>query len=285
MGKNFHTVIVVPHARARLRKWRVSNTQITVVLSLLLVLTLAAAFFTWGFFTQTVDSAEIERLRGENSQLRSINTAFEADVRQLQDKLADYEDRTVDLAIVAGLDPAAEGGEAGIGGGDETAGLTGLAERTARLDGALDRVEAKLDEQMRWVSSTPAITPAKGILTSNFGVRRDPITHGRAFHAGLDIARGAGRAGPRHRRRCGHARRPQRRPRQGVYVSHGYGISTRYGHMSKLAVKAGERVHRGDVVGYVGSTGRSTGYHLHYEVHVDGKPVDPTAYLLDQTLQ
>jgi len=287
MGKNFHTVIVVPNARARLRKWRVSNAQITAVLSLLVILSLAAAFFTWGYFTQTVDGTEIERLRQENQELRSVNTSFESDVRQLQEKLADYEDRTLELAIVAGLDPEADGGEAGVGGGtsDEPAALDRLAVRAERLDGTLDQVESQLKEQMRWISATPAITPAKGILTSGFGVRRDPITHGRAFHAGLDIAAAPG--APVHATADGVVTRAGRNGGLGkaVYLSHGYGVSTRYGHMSKLAVKAGQRVQRGDVIGYVGSTGRSTGYHLHYEVHLDGKAVNPAAYLLDQTLQ
>ena len=66
-----------------------------------------------------------------------------------------------------------------------------------------------------------------------------------------------------------------------VYVSHGNGIATRYGHLSKYSVTAGQRVRRGDVIGLVGNTGRATGYHLHYEVHVDGKAVDPIAYILD----
>ena len=284
MGTNFHTIIVVPHARARLRKWRVSNRQIRVALSLALLLTLAAGFFTWGFFTQTVDSAEIQRLRNENEQLRQVNTSFEASVRSLQDKLADYEDRTLELAIVAGLDPSAEGSEAGIGGAEipGSGELDTLTYRAERLDGTLDRVESQLHEQLRLISSTPAITPAKGILTSNFGSRRDPITRGRAFHAGLDIAAAPG--APVRATADGVVTRAGRNGGLGksVFLSHGYGLSTRYGHLSAFDVKAGQRVKRGDVIGRVGNTGRSTGYHLHYEVHLDGKAVNPVAYLLDQ---
>ena len=182
MGKKIHTIILVPHARARLRKWRVSDRQITITVALLVTLTLAAAFFTWGYFSQTVDSAEIERLRNENEQLRSVNSSFETSVRDLQDKLAAYEDRTLELAIVAGLDPTAAGGEAGLGGGEtEPPSLDEIADRTERLDGTLDDVEAELQERLRWISSTPAITPAKGILTSGFGNRRDPFHRGRAI--------------------------------------------------------------------------------------------------------
>ncbi|HEX2252454.1 MAG TPA: M23 family metallopeptidase [Thermoanaerobaculia bacterium] len=284
MGKTVHTIILVPHARARLRKWRVSNTQIAVALGLFAILTLSAATVTFLYFRQSVDSAEIARLRGENRELRQVNTSFEGSLRQLQDRLATYEDRTMDLAIVAGLDPAAAGAEAGIGGGAalEGADLETLEQRAARLDGALDRVAAELDEQMRWISSTPAITPAKGILTSGFGIRRDPITRGRALHQGLDIAAVPG--APVRASAAGVVTLAGRNGGLGksVTLAHGYGLSTRYGHMSDLAVRAGQRVERGDVIGYVGNTGRSTGYHLHYEVHRNGKPVDPMAYILDR---
>lgn len=290
MDKSFHTIILVPHARARLRKWRVSNRQIVFLGSLLVVVTLAAAFFTWGFFTRTVDSAEIDRLRGENEELRQVNLTFEQSVLKLQQQLADYEDRTMELAIVAGLDPTAQGeagagAEAGIGGEDlaATEDLGSLEMRASRLDGVLDEVETHLQEQLRWISSTPAITPAPGILTSGFGMRQDPLTRNRTFHAGLDIAASPG--APVRATADGVVTRAGRNGGLGkaVFISHGFGLSTRYGHLSKLAVEPGIRVARGDVVGYVGNTGRSTGYHLHYEVHLDGKPVNPVGYLMDRT--
>lgn len=284
MGKTVHTVILVPHARARLRKWRVSNLQIGLVVGFLVVATLAAGFFTWGYFTRSVDRTELQRLRAENESLRDVNLEFESSVRQLQDKLADFEDRTLDLAIVAGLDPASEGGEVGIGGESTVTGidLDALDQRTSRLDGTLDRVETELEEQLRWISAAPAITPAKGILTSGFGNRRDPITRGRAFHSGLDIAAAPG--APVRATADAVVARAGRNGGLGksVYLSHGYGLSTRYGHLSKIVVEPGQQVERGDVIGYVGNTGRSTGYHLHYEVHLDGKAVNPAAYLLDQ---
>ena len=66
-----------------------------------------------------------------------------------------------------------------------------------------------------------------------------------------------------------------------IYLAHGYGVTTRYGHMSKVEVRPGQRVKRGDIIGRVGNTGRSTGYHLHYEVRQDGQPVNPLVYILD----
>lgn len=282
MPIKYHTVILVPHARARLRKWRVSNLQIAAALSGIALLTLASVFILISFFTGTVDSAQVERLRRENQDLRQANSTFEESIADLQGKLASYEDRTRRLAIVAGLD-GVETGEAGIGGesGDGGADLDFLAYRANRLSGKLDRVEAKLEERLRWISSVPSVAPVRGILTSGYGTRRDPITGGRAFHPAVDIAAAPGREvqAPAD----GIVTRAGRIGGLGnaVYLSHGFGITTRFGHLARLSVEPGQRVKRGDPLGVVGSTGRATGYHLHYEVHVDGKPINPLAYILD----
>lgn len=284
MAIKYHTVILVPHARAKLRKWRVSNLQIGVALAAAFGLTVTAAFVLFSFFAGGVDSVQVERLRSQNEGLREANLAFEQSIADLQSKLGDYESRTRQLAIVAGLD-GADGGEAGIGGAflDASDGtdIGFLEYRADRLDGRLDKVEAKLEERMRWISSVPSITPVRGILTSGFGTRRDPISGRRTQHPAIDIAAPPGREVVASA--DGIVTRAGRIGGLGnaVYLSHGFGLTTRYGHMSRLEVRPGERVERGQVIGYVGSTGRSTGYHLHYEVHVDGEPIDPLAYILD----
>ncbi|HLE85452.1 MAG TPA: peptidoglycan DD-metalloendopeptidase family protein [Thermoanaerobaculia bacterium] len=281
MAIRYHTVILVPHARAKLRKWRISNLQLALALGGLALLTTTSALILFAFFTGGVDSAQVERLRRQNEELRQANAAFEQSVTDLQGKLGDYESRTRKLAIVAGLD-SFEGGEAGIGGeAAEAADLDLLDYRANRLSGRLDRVEAKLEERLRWISSVPSVAPVRGILTSGFGGRRDPVNGRRSFHPAVDIAAPPGR----------EVRAPAdglvtRAGRIGglgnaVYLSHGFGIGTRFGHMARLTVKPGDRVEQGDVLGYVGSTGRATGYHLHYEVHVDGEAIDPLAYILD----
>lgn len=285
MAKPHHTVIFVPHARARLRKWRVTNLQIGLAAALLLVLTAASAAVTWAYFHSHVSPTELARLEAENRALRQVNGAFEQDLQEIQQQLADYEDRTRQLAIVAGLDGVDNGSEAGIGGSaplDESAGGFGeLAKRAEAIAGELDRVDAKLEQRLRWISATPAIAPVQGILTSGFGYRSDPLTHGRGDHQGVDIAAAAGQ--------------PVRASADGivlcagalgglgnaVYLAHGFGLSTRYGHLARVDVRPGQRVQRGDVLGLVGSTGRSTGSHLHYEVRIDGSAVNPIAYILD----
>ncbi len=121
----------------------------------------------------------------------------------------------------------------------------------------------------------------KGILGHGFGWRRDPFTGQREFHKGIDISAPTGRKvlAPadgivvKVSRVRGYGRV--------LYLSHGNGIMTHYGHLSEFNVKLGQKVSRGGVIGFVGSTGRSTGPHLHYEVVVHNRKVDPMKYILE----
>lgn len=291
MASEHHTIILVPHARARLRKWRVSTLQIKIAVAAVVLFTATAGFLTWTYFTTTVDRSQISALEDENQTLREINRSFEQSIRKLEGQLASYEDRTRQLAIVAGLEELAADGEdeAGVGGDplhlDPTTGrydLSALVDRAGTLSGRLEEVHDLLEERRLKISSTPAVSPVKGILTSGFGYRRDPVHGGRAFHQGLDIA--ASRGFPVRATADGMVTRAGRIGGLGkaIYVAHGFGVGTRYGHLSKIAVEPGQEIRRGDVIGEVGNTGRSTGYHLHYEVHVDGKAVNPLAYILDR---
>jgi murein DD-endopeptidase MepM/ murein hydrolase activator NlpD len=130
----------------------------------------------------------------------------------------------------------------------------------------------------------PTVTPTGGLFTSGFGTRRDPVNGRAAFHEGLDIAAPPGRAVHVTADGLVVLAGPHGDLGNAVIVSHGFGLATRYGHLSSTAVQPGQRVHRGDVVGYVGNTGHSTGYHLHYEVVKDGEPVNPLGYILDRNI-
>lgn len=280
-----HTLIFVPHARAKFRKWRFTSTQAAVALATALVLTVASLVGSVFYLTRDFDPDELARIEAENAALREMNQSFENSLVELEGQLGDYEDRIHKLAIVAGLTDLAPSGEAGIGGedpGDSPEDVAALSTQLEQLGAGMDRLQRKLDERRLMISATPAISPVAGILTSGFGYRRDPFTGSRAFHNGLDFVAPPGK--DVHVTGDGVVTRAGRERGLGnaVYVSHGFGITTRYGHLSKTAVEVGQRVRRGDVVGHVGSTGRSTGYHLHYEVRVDGQPVNPLGYILDQ---
>lgn len=136
------------------------------------------------------------------------------------------------------------------------------------------------ERQNRGLMAIPSARPVAGFrLTSSFGVRSDPFRGSRRMHNGLDMAGPIGT--PIHATADGIVTRAQWFGGYGRYVeiNHGGGIQTRYGHMSEILVEPGARVTRGQLIGRMGSTGRSTGSHLHYEVRVDGRPLNPMPFL------
>lgn len=134
--------------------------------------------------------------------------------------------------------------------------------------------------------SIPSRMPLEGSrLTSDYGMRTHPVLGGRRNHKGVDLAAPTGT--PVYATADGIVGRAEWFSSYGLYVEIGHGadLETRYAHMSKLAVAAGERVHKGDLIGYVGSTGRSTGPHLHYEVRIAGLAVNPIPYMVESQAQ
>lgn len=166
------------------------------------------------------------------------------------------------------------------------------ASLVVRIDKAVKETQLKeqsvidlwesLSERQSLLNATPNIKPARGWLTSRFGYRVSPFSGKSVLHAGLDIAAAPGS--------------PVYAPADGVIVyasydesygklvtvDHGYGVVTRFAHLSQIYVQAGQKVNKWDVMAAVGNTGRSTGPHLHYEVRINGTPVDPANYILDE---
>ena len=150
-------------------------------------------------------------------------------------------------------------------------------ERVLSLKELVDQLE---DKHQR-LATSPAVWPAQGWLTSRFGTRISPFTGRRQFHAGIDIAGAPGTdvvATARGKVIFAGSKGPLG---QTVILDHGYGVRTHYGHNKDVRVSRGDRVERGSVVASLGSTGRSTGPHLHYTVEVKGKAVNPLDYIFD----
>jgi murein DD-endopeptidase MepM/ murein hydrolase activator NlpD len=175
---------------------------------------------------------------------------------------------------------------AAMGGKKQEEALKEMHQELSELKGAASRQEASLqmlieyfEDKRSLYASTPSVWPVRGWVTSPYGNRTSPFSGIVKFHEGLDIAAQTGT--------------PIMAPADGVVVkagfssgygnmveiSHGYGIKTVYGHSSRLNVKPGQRIRRGEVIAYVGDTGTSTGPHLHYEVRLNGLPVNPVKYM------
>ena len=147
------------------------------------------------------------------------------------------------------------------------------------LDRQLQGIRYSVEQRQALASATPSIWPTRGWLTGTYGYRLDPFTGVRTFHRALDISTTKGR--PVLATAAGRVESANRSGPLGnlVVVRHGFGLKTRYGHLSRFAVRAGDRVTRGDIIGYVGATGRATGSHVHYEIWADDRPLNPRRFL------
>jgi murein DD-endopeptidase MepM/ murein hydrolase activator NlpD len=154
-----------------------------------------------------------------------------------------------------------------------------LSDLLGTMASRLDIMRTGVQQRQALAAATPSIWPVTGWLTSRYGNRRDPFTGGADFHPGLDISAEYGE--PVRATADGTVVVAERNGTYGnlVEIDHGYGIVTRYGHLSRFRAATGQQIHRGDVVGYVGSTGRSTSAHLHYEILLNGKLTDPMKLL------
>lgn len=290
MDKRHSTIIFVPHARAKFRKLKVSHRVLYSIASLLTSSLCLSTFFSFQYFTSLSQGHELNRLQRENKDLQTANEQFSKSVETLRTQLNSVEEKTRKLAIVAGINTLDEGARGGVGGVRQSQDavqspyrddVDKMHFRSTSLDYDLSRLEQKFIQQNHVLSSTPSIAPVRGILTDGFGGRSDPFTGEAANHGAIDISSRTGQ--------------PVRSPADGIvvkaewangygnviFVSHGYGYATRYAHLSGFKVKPGQRIKRGEVLGFVGSTGRSTGPHLHYEVRLNGQAVNPLAYILN----
>ena len=294
-SKKFYTIMIVPHAAAKFRRVKISrNFLIGSGVFLGLIFT-AGLMFPHYLLRATQLSAGMQRLTKENAELKKASEKFDESLADLRTRLAEFETKATKFAMLAGVEDAPSQQMAAGGSSFDLKGLSPkasqavieaeintLRERSGVLQDTFRVLDSAFQKQSLLLSSTPSIYPVHGLLGNGFGWRRDPFTGMRDFHQGLDLVAPIGtkvvspadgivtKAGPAGG--FGNS----------VFISHGYGIITRYGHLASYNVKVGQRVKRGDVVAMVGTTGRSTGPHLHYELLVHQRNVDPIKYILEE---
>jgi murein DD-endopeptidase MepM/ murein hydrolase activator NlpD len=253
--------------------------------------------------------AEVASLYVNQQALESENASYRAATEALSGQIESLQSAIQDLGAKAALDPnvsramqklpalvkaRAMGGTApgtsrpeeyakalaSLGTPEDTFGM--LRQLLEGLQSRLVVVRKTVDRRNALAAATPSIWPARGWLTSTMGSRQDPITGEADFHPGLDIAGEKGQAV--YATAAGTVRQAGWENGYGnlITIDHGFGLQTRYGHLLNSEVKAGAQVKRGDVIGRVGNTGRSTGYHLHYEVLANGRLVNPLQLLTQQ---
>ncbi len=292
MPRKFYTIFILPHAHARFRKIHVSRNFVLILAGIVALVAAAGATTPHLFLAIRARTLAITSLQEENRKLKAVNGRFEASLAQIGAQLNAFETGARRLASAVGLNdlPSLHRSSGGAtrgalpavdGNGMLDEELQALRSRAISLDSSLDQLNRKWEERLRILASTPQGLPVTGSYSDGFGWRKDPFSGEPEYHTGLDIVAPSGTAVRatadgvviRVGRESGYGRM--------VQLSHGYGLGTLYGHLSATLVRPGQRIRRGELIGRVGSTGRSTGPHVHYEVVKGGHRVDPRKYTSD----
>jgi len=308
MGKEdqeFH-IVVFPGATSHPRRFSVKRRTVKILLVGVLIAAVLEALFLVQYVTRSGEIWELETLRSEAIRHRQQATLLSSSLEDLRKQLSNMRDVNIRIRMMLGLDPPksppsplGQGGKEESNAVFEPGGLGGERE-------SLTVVTMQLQQKMNWLkdeavvqerylkeltgivgerraqwAATPSIWPVRGWVSSGFGHRISPFTGRDTMHSGVDIT--------------APMRTPVIAPAAGVVhfagaeaglgntvtLLHGFGMKTVYGHMDKTKVRTGQTVRRGDVLGWVGNTGLSTGPHLHYEVEIKGSTVDPLKYVID----
>ncbi len=262
-------------SRARIRRIHIHKRWLKVATVLACIVMCAALYGIYGAFREAAHL----RVERENARLRVENEKQRQQLEQLENRVDAIEDASRRLAEMSGVEAQNKSENPRGTGGPllmlDAAGIAAVEARAVQLEQQLQQYEVALREQAR----IPSIWPVEGETTDYFGGRYDPFGGGSEFHTGQDISAAPGTpivapgngtvtfAGWKN----GYG--------QVVEIAHGNGLTTRYGHLSKIETTIGHEIARGELLGRVGSTGRSTGPHLHYEVRINDNPVSPRPYL------
>jgi murein DD-endopeptidase MepM/ murein hydrolase activator NlpD len=251
------------------------------------------------YFTLLSASSDNRVLKEENAQLRSQVLLVQEKVAHVQATLERVErfDAKLRSAVTHLQDPERNLAVGPVGAPDAVSpGATPAASvspaalpgRISALETEAHRQEANLrelseyfEDQKSMLASTPSVWPTQGWVTSDFGARLDPYSADRTMHQGLDISTPHGQSVITPSDGTVVFNGTEGGYGKVLVVDHGYGVKTRYGHLSETFVRLGERVARGQRIAAVGNTGRSTGPHLHYEVRVNGIPENPRKFILE----
>ena len=300
MSDNFFTLMIIPRTKSAVTKISFSSKVVRRLLIGSILVVLIGLYVVYDYAGIKRDRLELSRLRQQTLQQSQQIADLSLKVDEFADRMEGLKQFDKKIRILA----TNQGGRdnripLGIGGsnnerirlkelidqGDEKL-VSGMRKSISQLNEDANEREQSFDEllaffreQKSLLAATPSIWPVRGWVTSEFGSRQNPFGGGNEFHKGMDIATRVGKeiiapadgfvAEVAYRSDEGHT----------IRIEHGYGVSTSYLHLSKPAIKQGIRVEKGDVIGYAGDIGRSTGPHLHYAVYINNVPVNPRKYL------
>jgi murein DD-endopeptidase MepM/ murein hydrolase activator NlpD len=302
LDKEHFNILIFGHKTSKTRHLKIRKKTVKISFYLIGFALLSTTFFFCDYIQVKKKAFELGRLRQETQNQRSQIQFFSARIEDLEKQLSKLKDFDKKIRIIANLERGQETtASMGMGGPSpsdirdklkkekDDAGLVQqmksdverLQSEAMSREDSLSELEKLLQVKREMLAHTPSVWPLQGWVTSGFGYRTNPFTGLTQMHEGLDISNRIGT--------------PVIAPSNGivsdvgndnavgkvVVIFHGFGMTSRYGHLSKVLVKTGQRVKRGDKIAEVGMTGKTTGPHLHYEVKINGIPINPARYILN----
>jgi septal ring factor EnvC (AmiA/AmiB activator) len=302
VDKEYINVLIFGHKTSKMRNLKIHKKTLKVALYLLAFAVLSTTFFFCDYIQVRKKAFELSRLRQEAQAQQSQIHFFSARIEDLEKQLSKLKEFDKKIRIIANLERGQDVTPfMGMGGPsssdlreklkaekDERGLVQQMKTDVERLQSEVMSREESLSELERLLETkkdilvhTPSIWPTPGWLTSGFGFRTNPFTGLTQMHEAVDISNRTGT--------------PVVAPAAGIVsdigndnaygrimvISHGFGMTTRFAHLSKTLVKVGQKVKRGDKIAEVGMTGNTTGPHLHYEVRLNGIPANPMRYIMN----
>ncbi len=299
-SRDHYTVLIVPQKKSSVRRISASSNAIRLVTIMALIVSMSFLYIFYDFLTAQRENYELYELRklseAQREQIHRIASKigyfekkleslkeYDHKIRSMADMFRQGKQERVPYRGVGGPSPdnhglISRGSDASMIGRMNKS-MDQLIQEASNQERSFKEVIEFLENRKSILARMPSIWPVEGWITSRFGLRSSPFSGRKEFHGAIDIA---ARSGKRviapadgivsevdHRSDLGNS----------ITLDHGNGITTSYAHLLKSNVQKGKSVRRGDVIGFVGSTGRSTGPHLHYIVQMDGVPVNPRKYL------
>jgi murein DD-endopeptidase MepM/ murein hydrolase activator NlpD len=296
------TILFLPRGLHKVRRISISRSVMFTFLLFILTIILSISWLTTDYIKIKNKIPELQYLRKENKFQKTHIITLSKKINHINHNMAKLQEFERKLRIMTNLRPSKQQDQLlAVGGSNPSTlasgyqleeahkelikqmhkSLNGLEINTAIASISQSQLNDYLKKQKSILACTPSISPTDGWFSSGFGYRISPFTNRREFHKGIDIATRIGT--------------PVIAPADGLVVhvgkegnfgrmiaiNHGYNLKTRYGHLSKYRIKKGQHVKRGQTIGEVGNSGRCTGPHLHYEVLLNGVPVNPIRYILD----
>jgi murein DD-endopeptidase MepM/ murein hydrolase activator NlpD len=295
-------IVFVPDGAKKVRQIKIPKILLVFLLVGILVIGFSFAWIVRDYQAIRKDFPRLAHLQSQNREQKDHLADLSQKVETINQRVAELREFDKKLRNMVNLDnPRDKSQLQGMGGSDPNViNPQSMSEKTHRkilnsMHKSLDNLEAEislqkmektqlfghLENQRSALACTPSIWPVKGWVSSSFGQRVSPFTGEKEFHKGLDI--------------CNRKEAPIVAPADGVVVSvewdegygkmvtvnHGYGYTTRYAHLEKALVKKGQSVKRNQEIALIGNSGRSTGPHVHYELHVNGVPTNPSRFILN----